>query len=205
MRIAGYGKSFSLFIFLLAFSSLFQLRAEPAQASLYNPNAAIFVSTDETLSKTLSRKGDKFEVFDASCVDLSAGMADCGFSYKRTNALGTQICINVPAAFYKVYEEKYKPLGEYLLSKRGFDAEGQCGEYEKVVVKPIIEEPRTSNQPEPRTSNQPEPRTSNQPEPRTSNQPEPRTSNQSHFYISLLVNFVLTGFILYLLATRDKE
>ena len=76
-----------------------------------------------------------------------------------------------------------------MLSKRGFNAEGQCGEYEKVVVKPIIEEPRTSNQPEPRTSNQ----------------PEPRTSNQSHFYISLLVNFVLTGFILYLLATRDKE
>ena len=182
MRILGYGKSFSLFIFLLAFSSLFQLRAEPPTN---RKNEAIFVSTDETLSKTLSRKGDKFEVFDAYCKEMFHSSALCSFSYRRTNALGTQTCINVPAYFYN----KHNHLGEYMLSKRGFNAEGQCGEYEKVVVKPIIEEPRTSNQPEPRTSNQ----------------PEPRTSNQSHFYISLLVNFVLTGFILYLLATRDKE
>ena len=173
MRIAGYGKSFSLFIFLLAFSSLFQLRAEP---STNRKNEAIFVSTDETLSKTLTRKGDKFEVFDAYCEELTRS-AFCSFSYKRTNALGTQICINVPAYFYK--DDNH--LDKYSLSMDGFKAEGQCGEYEKVVVKPIIEEPRTSNQ------------------------PEPRTSNQSHFYISLLVNFVLTGFILYLLATRDKE
>ena len=170
MRILGYGKSFSLFIFLLAFSSLFQFRAQA-----YSTNEAIFVSPDETLSKILTSKGEKFEVFNASCKEYWLELEDsvsrkCIFSYRRTNALGTQTCINVPAVFFK---EKENPLDVYTLNSGGFFSEGECGEYEKVAVKPVID--------------------------------EPRTSNQLPFYISLLAISVLTGFIIYLLARRGKE